>query len=484
MPDEPTSDRTLILHLDFVLPVDESNSIIRDGAIVVDGDRLAAVGPTEAVLQEFPLAGFQTVIDGNRMGAVPGFVDSHVHLHETLARGQLSDAMETRSAIFLGIMPFYGAMTAADEEVSVTVGLLEMLRSGTTCFVDMGTMYDTGIAARAAAELGMRGIVGHQAADVVPDPIPSAWSDAVIERHFQWPDTASTLEALREIVIQWNGYADGRIRCWMTLQGKEPCSLELHLGAREIAQDLNVGTTFHISTTLKEAEMSRELYGQTPVARLAAHGGLGSNSLLAHATALTDEEVDLVAEYDAKIGFCPGTAFKTAKGATAIGKFPEMLAAGVTVGLGTDGALFSGSLNLHKMAYVAAGMFKDARMDHTLVGAEKALRMITIDGARALQWDDEIGSLEAGKKADFLLFDLRHPEWQPHGDPVQSLIWSATSASLAETWVNGVPLYRNGEILGFSGIDELYREAQARADAIVKRAGLGGGALRGSTVYE
>src|SRR5205085_4943793 len=137
---------------------------------------------------------------------------------------------------------------------------------------------------------------------------------------------------------------------------------------------------------------------------------------------------------------------KLAKGATAIGRYPELREADVTVGLGTDGVSAAGNLSLMRQLYLAAGLFKDARLDPEQVGAREALRMATVEGAEALGWDDEIGSLEAGKRADFVLFDLDHFEWTPYDDPVQTLVWSASPASIAETWVDGKPLYRHGSV--------------------------------------
>ena len=144
------------------------------------------------------------------------------------------------------------------------------------------------------------------------------------------------------------------------------------------------------------------------------------------------------------MAFCPSSSLKLAKGATAIGKYPEMRDGGVTVGVGTDGVSAAGNMNLMRQMYLVAGLFKDARLDATQIGAREALRMATIDGARALGWDHEIGSLEPGKRADFVLFDLDHFEWTPYDDPLQALVWSVSPASIAETWVDGRPLYRDG----------------------------------------
>jgi len=184
-----------------------------------------------------------------------------------------------------------------------------------------------------------------------------------------------------------------------------------------------------------------------------------------------DEEIPLLARHDTKIAFCPSTSLKLAKGATAIGRYPEMREAGVTVGLGTDGVAAAGNLSLLRQLFLAAGLFKDARVDENQLGAREALRMATIDGARALGWDDEIGSLEVGKRADLVLFDLDHHEWTPYDDPLQALVWSVSAASVAETWVDGRPVYREGRVLA---LDEpaLRAEARARAADIVRRAGL------------
>jgi cytosine/adenosine deaminase-related metal-dependent hydrolase len=193
--------------------------------------------------------------------------------------------------------------------------------------------------------------------------------------------------------------------------------------------------------------------------------------VIAHGAAVRDAEIPLLAAHDTKVAFCPSSSLKLAKGATAIGRYPEMRHAGVTVGVGTDGCSAAGNMNLMRQMFLVAGLFKDSRLDANQLGARDALRMATIDGARALGWDDEIGSLESGKRADFVLFDLDHIEWTPYDDPLQALVWSASSASVAETWVNGRALYRDGHVVT---VDEaaLRVEARERGAAIVRRAGL------------
>jgi cytosine/adenosine deaminase-related metal-dependent hydrolase len=292
--------------------------------------------------------------------------------------------------------------------------------------------------------------------------------------HHYFPDAKAALQALERVVKDFNGAADGRVRAWVNIEGKEPSSsLELHVGARQLAEKLGVGTTYHLATSNEEAESSEKRFGMSPVKRVAASGGLGSNLVIAHCVAATDEDIELMARAGTNVAFCPAASTKLAKGATRIGKYPEMIEAGMRVGLGTDGVSAGGTLSLMRQMYLVAGMFKDARMDSTLLGAEKALRMATIEAAEMLGWDDDIGSIEAGKKADFVLFDLDHFEWVPYGDPVQAVVYSASPASIAQTWVDGRALYRDGKV---QTIDEksLHIEARERAAAIIRRAGLGG----------
>jgi 5-methylthioadenosine/S-adenosylhomocysteine deaminase len=472
----------LIEHLDFALTVDAGDTVLTDASLLVRDDRIADIGPSGSVRQRLSGREPDQVLSGRGRGAIPGLVDAHVHLSETLSRAVFPDVLGTRAWVFHWAKPFYAHVDDEDERVSVLLGTAEMLRSGTTCFLDMGAQNDAGLTARAAASTGIRGIVGRHAADRMPSEIPAGWSSEMLEHHF-FPSHQVALEVLAAQVKEWNGYADGRIGCWVNIEGKEPCSLELHIGARELAASLGVGTTYHLATSIEEARVSEQRYGCWPVTRIAAHGGLGANLVLAHASALTDDEVSLLAEAGTAVAFCPSSSLKLAKGATAIGKYVELVGAGVSVGLGTDGVSAGGNLNLHRQVHLMAGLFKDARLDPALIGARQALRMATIEGARALGWADRIGSLEVGKQADFVLFDLDHHEWTPYADPLQALVWSASPASIDSTWVAGRALFTGGRVVT---LDEpaLRAEARDRAATIVRRAGLGEHVPVTTTLYD
>jgi len=462
--------RTLIDHLDVAFLVDENDTVLRQASLVIEDDRIAAIGQAEDIARRFEVTKFDKVIDGRQHGICPGFVDSHVHLSETLSRGAFPDNLNTRAWVFHWAKPFYAHITEEDEYWGALLGITEMLRAGTTCFLDMGSQYDPGITVRAMEKTGIRGVTGRHAADNPPDELPRGWTKEMAKHHF-FPDAETALAELERCVQKYNGALDGRVRCWVNIEGKEPCTLELHVGARKLAKKYGVGTTYHLATSIEEAKVCEKKHGSWPVSRIDAAGGMGDNLVIAHCTAVQDDEVELMARRGVKVAFCPSSSFKLGKGATAIGKYPEMVKAGVTVGLGSDGVSAAGNMNLMRQMFLVAGMFKDARLNSGVFGARQALRAATIEGAKALLWDDEIGSLEEGKKADFILFDLDHIEWTPFYDPLQTLVYSASSATISETWVDGKALYKDGLVDGVVEAD-IRSKARQLAAAAVERAGL------------
>ena len=471
--------KTLIEHLDFILTVDDADRVIRDAAIVIEDDRILDLGHAGAVNRRHSREGFDLIKDGTFKGMCPGFVDAHVHLSETLSRAVFPDNLDTRAWVFHWAKPFYAHISADDEYWGALLGITEMLRGGTTCFLDMGSQYDPAITLRAMEKTGIRGITGRHAADNPPDTAPGGWTEDMVRHHF-FADAQTALHELQRCVETCHGALDGRARCWVNIEGKEPCTLDLHVGARELAEKLGVGTTYHLATSIEEARICEKKHGVWPVTRIGEAGGLGGNLVVAHGAAVSDEEVETLASFDTKVAFCPSSSFKLGKGATSIGRYPELIAAGVTVGLGTDGVSAAGNMNMMRQMFLVAGMFKDARLQADIITVRQALRAATIEGARALMWDDEIGSLEIGKKADFVIFDLDHVEWTPFHDPLQALVFSASSASIEETWVDGKALYRDGRV---EGVDEreIRRMARELAAAAVVRAGLHNGGVPTTT---
>jgi 5-methylthioadenosine/S-adenosylhomocysteine deaminase len=211
--------------------------------------------------------------------------------------------------------------------------------------------------------------------------------------------------------------------------------------------------------------------GTWPITQLEKLGVLGPNLLLTHCTAVTDREVEILAKRGTKVAFCPGAALRLAKGITQIGKIPEMLAAGVTVSLGADGVSSSGTFDHARLAGITAGLFKDARMDSTLVPAETALEMATLNGARAVLWDDAVGSVEIGKTADLALYDIETPEWVPRHDVVRNLVYCADGRSIRTVLVDGTVVYDEGSAIGIDA-RKAVAEANLAGEQIAHRLGL------------
>ncbi len=461
---------TLIRNIDLVLTVNAGNEQLTQQSIVIEDSRIAAIGAVDQVEARYAGVTFDRTISGKDKLAMPGMVDAHLHLSEHLGRGLFPDQLSTRPWVFNWAKPLYAAVDEEAEHVGTLLAGIEMIKTGTTCCLDMGTQNDVGNTVKAIEQAGFRCVTGRHAADVKPEQLPDHWTQEMIDHHF-FPNHKVALEELGRCVTTYNNSAGGRIRVWVNIEGKEPCSPELHYGSRALAEELGVGTTYHIASSIEEAQVSETKYGMWPVTRLHDMGALGPNLVLAHVVATTDEEVGYLAETGAKVAFCPGTSLKIAKGATKIGKYPEMMDAGVTVALGCDGTAASGSLNQMQQMYLVAGLFKDCRMDPFMVPAEVALRMATIEGAKALLWDEDIGSLEVGKKADIVLFDLNTPDWVPYNNPVQTLVYSSTPGSIDTVLIDG-NVVMEGRRMTHLDEQEIYREAREQSKRVNERSGL------------
>jgi cytosine/adenosine deaminase-related metal-dependent hydrolase len=202
---------------------------------------------------------------------------------------------------------------------------------------------------------------------------------------------------------------------------------------------------------------------------------LGPNCVVTHAVNVDDREIELLAQSGSSVAHCPSSALRCAIGMTKVGRIPELLAAGVNVAIGIDGNNASNNGDMMRATYLVAGLFKDARQDPTLLPAEQAFEMATLNGAKALRSEDEIGSLEVGKRADIVLHDRSRPEWTPLIDVARQLVWSADGRGVHTVFVDGRKVVDNYKM---TTIDEqtLYTAAQTASDAIVARSGLTSGA--------
>ena len=459
MTDQPAVQRadTILTHA-LVVTVDDERRVISDGAVAILGDRLAAVGKTADVLAAWTA---DDIRDASRFVITPGLINTHVHITgEPLTRGFVPDDTPFLENVFEWLTPIHTFYTEEDERISAQLASLEMLKSGTTSFLEAGTVRFMDPVVDGLTEIGIRARVGPWAWDLVP--------------HYEALNmtTDQAIGRLADSMDRFGSVADGRIQAWPIVIGHTCCSDDLWRAAKELATVHGSGISFHMSPAAMDAEWFLETYGQRPMVHLEEQGILaGGNALATHVVHVDDEEIDVLARTHTTVSHCPTTALKVSYGVTQIGKFPEMVARGVNVAIGTDGNNASNYHDLMRATYLVAGLFKDARRDATIFPAEEAFAMATRSGARGLCAEDEIGSIEVGKKADLVLHDTNRPEWRPLHNVANQLVWSADGRGVHSVYVDGrlvVDDYRCTTI----DEDELLREAQRAGDGIRQRSGL------------
>lgn len=268
-----------------------------------------------------------------------------------------------------------------------------------------------------------------------------------------------------------DGRADGRIRPCVDIVGLGRCSDELLVKSKAVADRYGALLNLHECAFVEQVEEVKRRTGRTPIAHLERLGVLGPNVVLVHMIHVTDEDIAILKRHDTKVVHCPTTALKLTYGLSRAGKFPEMMDSGVTVAIGSDCGDCSNYNDMIRVMYLAALLFKDARFNAKIMGAETALEMATLAGARALGLENEIGSLEPGKKADITLVSTRRADWIPVHNEIYNLIYSASASSVDTVLVDGRVILEAGRVLSVNE-EEVLERTQQLAVAVRRAAGL------------
>ena len=446
----------LIVAGGVVVTVDRERRVLADGAVAIEAGRIVAVGPTAEVEATCRPA---RRIDAGGHIVMPGLVDAHVHITaETLTRGLALDDAGHRW-MWDYALPLYAAITEDEEFVGASVACLEMLRNGTTTFAEGGTARAIGASARAVEASGQRAVLS-----------PWTW-DLMRDLDGLRFDTDTALKRNADAIAAHHGGAGGRLAVATSCVTPGLCSPELLTGLKALADAHGTTFTFHHASSVEPVDAYVAKHGRRPLLDYAELGILGRNTRTTHMVHLDDDEMAALVASGASVAHCPQTAFRLAYGAARHGRFPEMLAQGVAVGLGTDGVNSSDNQDLFKAMQIAAGLFKDARQAPELMPAETVVEMATITGARALGMAGEIGSLEAGKRADMILIDRRVPELTPLIDVANALVYATDGRNVKTVIVGGRELMRDGEVLTLDA-ERLLDEVERRAPELIARAGL------------
>lgn len=452
----------LIRNAEYLITVDRERRIIRDGAVAIEGRRFAAVGKSAELAGRFPDA---EVIDAKGKIVLPGLFDTHIHHAQQLGRGLGDEAYSGPERLFKRLWVVEAHMDKGDALCAARLCQLEQLRAGTTCFADPGS-YFAAETARATGESGMRGLISRTVFDMGQTNMGN-----LPPNFFEPTDTA--LARADEMVAEYDGKFDGRLKAWFSMRVPVACSDDLLKRMSALARRRKVGLIGHACENRDETVASHLKYGMGDVARLEKLGVLGPELLLLHMGWVDPKELMLLQKRDVKISLAPGATFHQAMGNISHGKTPEMLELGLAVSLGSDSAMSGNFLDAIRQTFLAVGGFHEARLDPKIIRPETALEMITINGARGMLWDQELGSIETGKKADLTILDVMRPEWQPIHNPISNLVYCAHGGCADTVIVDGSVLMRGGKVLTLNEAD-LYEEARDRAASLVKRAGLEG----------
>ena len=440
-----------------VVTMNRTRDIIRHGAVAIDGGRIVAVDKASTIADDYEA---DRIIGGDRFVVTPGLVNGHIHITgEPLTRGYVPDDTPFVENVFMWLCPLYSVYTAAEERLSGQLAAVEMLKSGTTSFLEAGTIRFLDEVVDGLNEVGIRGRVGRWVWDLPPEP-------SVYQQR-----TDQAIAHLERQLDRYPAGPDDRVGAWSTVVGHTTCSDPLWHAARELATDRGVGMSFHMSPAMLDPDGFIEEFGQRPMVHLDELGILGPDVAMTHCVQVDDREVGIIANAGAHVVHCPTTALKVSYGVTQVGKMPEMVMAGINLAIGTDGNNAANYSDMMRATYLVAGLFKDARQDPQMFPAETAYEMATLGGAKALQMDDHIGSLEVGKHADVVLHDTDRPEWRPLLNVMNQLVWSADGRGVHTVLVGGnvvVDDYR------MTTVDEsaLWAAAQSAGEAITVRSGL------------
>ncbi len=440
-----------------VVTMNEHRDIIRDGAVAIDGGRIVAVDKASVIDAEYEAS---REVGGDRFVVTPGMVNGHIHITgEPLTRGYVPDDTPFVENVFMWLCPLYAVHTAEEERLSAKLAAVEMLKSGTTSFLEAGTIRFLDDVIEGLTDVGIRGRVGRWVWDLPPEP-------SVYQQR--------TDEAIAHLEGQLDRYPagpDDRVGAWSTLVGHTTCSDPLWRAARELATDRGVGMSFHMSPAMLDPDGFIAEFGQRPMVHLDELGILAPDVAMTHCVQVDDREVGIIAQRGAHVVHCPTTALKVSYGVTQVGKMPEMKMAGINLAIGTDGNNASNYSDMMRATYLVAGLFKDARQDPQMFPAEMAYEMATLGGARALQMEEHIGSLDVGKHADVVLHDTERPEWRPLLNVMNQLVWSADGRGVHTVLVGGDVVVEDYRM---TTVDEsaLWADAQSAGEAITVRSGL------------
>ncbi|HEY9528892.1 MAG TPA: amidohydrolase [Anaerolineales bacterium] len=437
---------SFILHPDHLILMDQSNTVIPNGAVMVGADdRIQVVGEANLIIATNPGIEVKRLKDRLLM---PGLINTH--MHSGLLRGT-AEGLPVWEWLQQFIDPMHRVVNEREAEIASYLCYAEALLSGTTTIVDMWRHMHGG--AKAAAQLGIRAVLVPYVAEH-PDH-----------------DYFETLKTNEALIKQWHGGADGRVHVWVGLEHMFYATPEAYTRAMEISKHFQVGFHTHSNESKFDVEETLRRHNMRPVEALEKFGLLEApHTLLAHCVWLSDREIEILAQHYVGVAHNPVSNMKLASGAARV---EDLLAAGVPVGLGTDGEKENNNLDMFEEMKTSSLLAKLSRLDASALDAWTVCRMATITGARALGLDAEIGSIEVGKQADLIAVRTDTPRMTPlitgsDGNLHHNLVHAVQGGDVDMTMVNGKIVVEEGRLLT-ADLQELIRDMNEAVPDLFRR---------------
>lgn len=427
----------------IIVTVDSVGTVIPNGAIAIEGDEIVAIGTSEDIAKNYDS---QNIIDAKGKIVMPGMINCHTHLSMTLFRG-LADDLQLQDWLTKYVFPAEADFMNADAvELGAQLAMIEMIHSGTTTFNDMYFYEDK--VAQVAKKIGMRGVVSESLIDF---PVPNS------------KNSDEGIAYIRKMVEKYKN--DSLITVGLAVHSPYTCGPELLKKAKNVATELNLNYHIHVAETKWEVDTIYKKYKMTPLEYLDHLGVLDHKTIIAHGVWLTDNDVNIISKYGVSVAHNPECNMKLSSGAAPITKLIE---AHCNVGLGTDGVASNNNLNMFEEMHTMALLAKLSTGNPTSIPAEKAVQIATINGAKLLGLDKQIGSLQVGKKADIIIINATKPNTTPLYNVYSSLVYAISGSDVSDVMINGKFVMRNFTVLNINE-EEVMRNVRAKARLIAKK---------------
>jgi len=418
----------LIIKNGIVITSDPRNTVYENGGVVVQGSEIVAIGKSHIIGEQYRA---EEVIDAHGQIVMPGLIDTHVHSGQQFLRGNLSYLTKNKNYQIKApgwktyLIPFESCLSESDMNLSATATYANMIKVGTTCFAEHGGPHPDEMG-EAIVKTGIRGVIAKSTFDMNDDGLPANVRNT----------TKSAINENVNLVRKWHKKAGGRIRGSLSCRQIIMCTLDLFKEFARLAEELDVIVETHFAEGAYEIDYCIQHYGKRTTEILDEIGFLSPRVLAAHSAQLSKNEVRLFKEKDVKVAHCPSGNFAMFGSP----KVPYMMENGIVIGIGSDGGGW-GSLDLFKEMKISKtcqlSHFGAPYLDQTLVRDEDLVNMATINGAKAIRWQDEIGSLEVGKKADLIIVGSDSLHTIPCPDPYFAVVNLLTGSDVKTTIING-----------------------------------------------